>query len=66
LAGTFSSLQLANLTRPPPVWTIQPREGLLVLFPSYVFHRTIPFTGDRQRISDSAGKRGCDHVEDSH
>ena len=29
----------------------KPREGLLVLFPSYFFHRTIPFDAAGQRIS---------------
>ncbi len=31
--------------------TIEPREGLLLLFPSYVYHRTIPFMSDAERIS---------------
>lgn len=31
--------------------TIEPREGLLLLFPSYVYHRTIPFQSDTDRIS---------------
>ncbi len=35
----------------PEVITIQPEEGLVLLFPSYVYHRTIPFTSDQQRIS---------------
>lgn len=30
---------------------IKPEEGLMVLFPSYFYHRTIPFEADRQRIS---------------
>ena len=30
---------------------IQPKEGLLVLFPSYLYHRTIPFHNDQKRIS---------------
>lgn len=29
----------------------QPREGRVVLFPSYFYHRTIPFESDQQRIS---------------
>lgn len=33
------------------VITIQPREGLMILFPSYMYHRTIPFTGTGTRIS---------------
>ncbi|MDA7948743.1 MAG: putative 2OG-Fe(II) oxygenase [Hyphomicrobiaceae bacterium] len=34
-----------------PVKTYQPREGRVVLFPSYFYHRTIPFASDEQRIS---------------
>ena len=30
---------------------IQPRQGLLVLFPSYLYHQTIPFDDTQQRIS---------------
>ena len=42
-----------TLTLPaePPTWKVKPQEGLLVLFPSYAYHRTIPFTGGGQRIS---------------
>ncbi len=32
---------------------LQPEEGLLLLFPSYFYHRTLPFTSDQQRISIS-------------
>ncbi|HET7845339.1 MAG TPA: 2OG-Fe(II) oxygenase family protein [Xanthomonadales bacterium] len=35
------------------VRTIQPREGTLLLFPSYLFHRTLPFAGVGERISIS-------------
>jgi hypothetical protein len=30
---------------------IRPEEGLMLLFPSYMYHRTIPFAGDGTRIS---------------
>jgi hypothetical protein len=33
-----------------PVRAVQPLPGRLVLFPSYTFHRTIPFTGSGRRI----------------
>lgn len=33
------------------VHLIEPKEGLLVLFPSYVYHRTLPFESDDKRIS---------------
>ena len=35
---------------PGPVVAVEPRPGRLVLFPSYTFHRTIPFTGTGRRI----------------
>lgn len=35
----------------PEVRLIRPVEGLLLTFPSYVWHRTIPFEGTRERIS---------------
>jgi len=38
-------------TRPPTVRAIRPEPGLLVLFPSYFFHRTIPYETDGARIS---------------
>jgi uncharacterized protein (TIGR02466 family) len=31
--------------------SIQPREGMLVLFPSYFYHRTIPFDSDQERVT---------------
>ncbi len=35
----------------PQTLVYEPREGDALFFPSYVFHRTVPFTGDVQRIS---------------
>jgi uncharacterized protein (TIGR02466 family) len=35
----------------PHVFTDQPHEGLLILFPSYIFHRTLPFVDSKKRIS---------------
>lgn len=37
-------------TQAPVVTAVQPEEGLMVLFPSYVFHQTIPFASDEARI----------------
>lgn len=31
--------------------SIQPHEGMLVLFPSYFYHRTIPFDSDEERVT---------------
>jgi tetratricopeptide (TPR) repeat protein len=36
---------------PPPLFHVRPEEGLLVLFPSYFFHRTVPFDADGTRVS---------------
>lgn len=38
-------------TRSPPVRAVRPKPGLLVLFPSYIFHRTIPYDNNGTRIS---------------
>ena len=35
----------------PETRLIKPEEGLMLLFPSYAFHRTVPFAGDEHRIS---------------
>ncbi len=38
-------------TKEPKTRAVKPEEGLIVLFPSYLFHRTIPFESDDLRIS---------------
>ena len=35
----------------PETRLIEPEEGLMLLFPSYMFHRTLPFAGGGERIS---------------
>jgi hypothetical protein len=35
----------------PIVRSYQPYEGMVVLFPSYFYHRTEPFISDDKRIS---------------
>jgi hypothetical protein len=37
--------------RPPPAKRVEPAEGRLVVFPSYLYHGTRPFTGPGERIS---------------
>jgi uncharacterized protein (TIGR02466 family) len=37
----------------PPIRSVRPEPGLLVMFPSFSFHRTKPFTSTGQRISIS-------------
>ncbi|TQV83501.1 tetratricopeptide repeat protein [Denitrobaculum tricleocarpae] len=40
-----------NPTAPPELREICPEEGLMVLFPAYFYHRTVPFDADGTRIS---------------
>ena len=35
----------------PEIRSVRPEMGLMVLFPAYCFHRTIPFTADSTRVS---------------
>jgi Flp pilus assembly protein TadD len=37
-------------TENPAQTVFEPREGQMFLFPSYFYHRTIPFSGDERRI----------------
>ena len=37
--------------RPPPTRFLAPEAGLLVCFPSYIWHWTEPFEGDEERVS---------------
>ncbi len=39
------------LPHPGPTRRVMPRPGMLVMFPSFFYHRTIPFTGHGRRIS---------------
>jgi tetratricopeptide (TPR) repeat protein len=38
-------------TQEHDVKIIRPKEGAMILFPSYMYHRTIPFESDEKRIS---------------
>lgn len=40
-----------HVSAEPEVHMIQPTEGTMILFPSYLYHRTIPFASDETRIS---------------
>ena len=42
-----------HTTRESEVRLIKPKEGLMVLFPSYFYHRTQPFEAEEVRISIS-------------
>jgi len=35
----------------PPLYRVRPEEGLVVIFPSYIYHRTLPFEDSGTRIS---------------
>lgn len=37
--------------RPPATHPVRPRPGMMVLFPSYFYHHTVPFEADGTRIS---------------
>ncbi len=47
----FRPSERVPVARPPAPRLVRPREGLLVLFPSYFYHRTVPFESDELRIS---------------
>ncbi len=47
----FSAPGQFNLRHPEPIEIFPPQEGVMFLFPSAYFHRTIPFTGGGTRIS---------------
>ena len=34
-----------------PSRTIKPQEGMMVLFPAYLYHATVPFNSRQRRIS---------------
>jgi tetratricopeptide (TPR) repeat protein len=36
---------------PPDIRAIRPRDGMMILFPSYFYHRTVPFEAGQTRIS---------------
>jgi tetratricopeptide (TPR) repeat protein len=56
-AGPEGWLEFGYAERPfpsllePRIVRIRPAEGLLVMFPSYFYHRTVPFEADGTRIS---------------
>lgn len=47
----FQAPEQFKLRHPPRLQLFPPEEGVMYLFPSAYFHRTIPFTGDGTRIS---------------
>lgn len=48
--GCEDTLLGLDLGEPPETRTVRPREGLLVLFPSFYYHRTVPTRTREERI----------------
>ncbi|MEM8743320.1 MAG: 2OG-Fe(II) oxygenase family protein, partial [Pseudomonadota bacterium] len=40
-----------HFSKESPLRLVKPEPGMMVMFPSYMFHRTIPFESDETRIS---------------
>jgi tetratricopeptide (TPR) repeat protein len=40
-----------SVASPPDIFPVEPKEGRLLLFPSYFYHRTRPFVSDTPRVS---------------
>ncbi len=51
--GVLSFGEPSLMTTPalPAEYTVRPEVGMLVLFPSYVWHGTVPFSGERTRLT---------------
>jgi hypothetical protein len=47
----FGEHQFGSMVPKLPTLPILPSAGQIVLFPSYMYHRTVPFEGEGQRIS---------------
>jgi len=47
----FGEPRIATIPSCPPEHFIEPKPGMLVLFPSYMWHGTIPFSGDGVRTT---------------
>ncbi len=47
----FGEPGVATLPRLEPEHFVKPEPGLLVLFPSYVWHGTVPFSGEQTRLT---------------
>lgn len=50
--------------RAPEVRLVRPEEGLMILFPSYLYHRTVPFESDQVRISIAFDVLALDGADD--
>jgi len=48
---TFGEPSIATAPSLPAEHVIRPETGMLVLFPSYFWHGTVPFSGDQTRLT---------------
>ena len=48
---SFGEPGIPTSPRLPPQHFVKPEPGKLVLFPAYIWHGTVPFTGDEPRLS---------------
>jgi tetratricopeptide (TPR) repeat protein len=48
---TFGEPGIATIPPLPPEYSVRPRVGMLVLFPSYFWHGTVPFSSDQPRLT---------------
>jgi len=50
-ALTFAEPGLVTTPPLPPQYTVRPEAGMLVLFPSYFWHGTVPFASEQPRLT---------------
>jgi hypothetical protein len=48
---TFGQPSIATTPALLPEYSIRPEIGMLVLFPSYFWHGTVPFSSDQARLT---------------
>ena len=48
---TFGQPSIATTPALPAEYSVRPRVGMLVLFPSYFWHGTVPFSSDQTRLT---------------
>lgn len=48
---TFGEPSIATTPSLPAEYSVRPRVGMLVLFPSYFWHGTVPFSSDQPRLT---------------
>jgi hypothetical protein len=48
---TFGEPSIATTPPLPAEYSVRPGVGMLVLFPSYFWHGTVPFSSDQPRLT---------------